>query len=232
MKNDFRDYICHYGIKDMHWGERRYQNLDGSLTEEGKIRYSKDKNLASSIYNKSSKLEPKITNDVTNAIEKSGAKVYGLEHRLKTKESLARKIATDSKEKNISMNKAAKAINDSLRYTSLSKDNNYVSSYYSVKRKLQKNGYKEIKCKNYFNLYKQGKAKHKQITSVFSDKYGNMFEIQFQTPSSILAKELKTPLYEEARKPGISKQRKDQLIKQMESLAEKVKDPKGVYSIK
>lgn len=39
MKNDFRDYLCHYGIKGMKWGVRRYQNPDGSLTEEGKSRY-------------------------------------------------------------------------------------------------------------------------------------------------------------------------------------------------
>ena len=216
----------------MHWHIRRYQNLDGTLTPEGKLRYSKSDKLASSIYNNSIRLEPKITKDVSAAIKNSGAEIYGLDHKLKTKESLSRKISTDSKEKNISLNKAAKAINDAIRYTSIANDNNYVSSYYSVNRKLQNKGYTEIKCKNYFNLYKQGKAKHKQITSVFSDKHGNVFEIQFQTPSSIKAKELKTPLYEEARRSGISASRKKQLIKQMERLSEKVNDPRGVYKIK
>lgn len=33
------DYLEHHGIKGMHWGIRRYQNADGSLTEEGKRRY-------------------------------------------------------------------------------------------------------------------------------------------------------------------------------------------------
>lgn len=36
------DDILHYGIKGMHWGIRRYQNPDGSLTEEGKKRYSEE----------------------------------------------------------------------------------------------------------------------------------------------------------------------------------------------
>lgn len=43
--NDFRqynNYLAHYGIKGMHWGIRRYQNEDGTLTETGKKHYSKD----------------------------------------------------------------------------------------------------------------------------------------------------------------------------------------------
>lgn len=31
--------LAHFGIKNMKWGQRRYQNPDGSLTAEGKIRY-------------------------------------------------------------------------------------------------------------------------------------------------------------------------------------------------
>lgn len=33
--------ISHHGIVGMKWGLRRYQNPDGSLTPEGKIRYAK-----------------------------------------------------------------------------------------------------------------------------------------------------------------------------------------------
>ena len=36
------DYLIHYGIKNQRWGERRYQNPDGTLTTEGKERYRKD----------------------------------------------------------------------------------------------------------------------------------------------------------------------------------------------
>ena len=32
-------YLQHYGILGMHWGERRYRNKDGTLTEAGKKRY-------------------------------------------------------------------------------------------------------------------------------------------------------------------------------------------------
>lgn len=32
-------YLMHYGTKGQKWGERRYQNEDGTLTPEGKIHY-------------------------------------------------------------------------------------------------------------------------------------------------------------------------------------------------
>lgn len=38
----YDNYLCHWGKKGMKWGVRRYQNKDGSLTEAGKKRYSRD----------------------------------------------------------------------------------------------------------------------------------------------------------------------------------------------
>lgn len=35
------NYLEHSGVKGMRWGVRRYQNEDGTLTEAGKLRYSK-----------------------------------------------------------------------------------------------------------------------------------------------------------------------------------------------
>ena len=34
--------LCHYGIKGMKWGRRRYRNKDGSFTSEGKRRLKSD----------------------------------------------------------------------------------------------------------------------------------------------------------------------------------------------
>lgn len=36
-----KEYLAHHGIKGQKWGIRRYQNEDGSLTDEGKSLYLK-----------------------------------------------------------------------------------------------------------------------------------------------------------------------------------------------
>lgn len=43
---EYKLYLAHHGIKGMKWGVRRYQNKDGSLTPNGKKRYSRaDKDM-------------------------------------------------------------------------------------------------------------------------------------------------------------------------------------------
>lgn len=42
---NYDPYIAHYGIKGMKWGVRRYQNYDGTLTQQGLARYRKNMGL-------------------------------------------------------------------------------------------------------------------------------------------------------------------------------------------
>jgi len=71
------DYLAHHGILGQKWGVRRYQNSDGSLTQEGRIRYgvgegrkyksSDFKNIKSSAY----KYGRKFTKDAINDLHKN-----------------------------------------------------------------------------------------------------------------------------------------------------------------
>ena len=78
--------LQHSGIKGMHWHERRYQNEDGTLTEEGKKRYSKAKSsfdkadakaakYRSKAEAKEKKYEPKIQKAQMKA-ERAKVKAY------------------------------------------------------------------------------------------------------------------------------------------------------------
>lgn len=42
MTYEYEQYLAHHGIKGQKWGVRRYQNEDGSLTDEGIRRYQKE----------------------------------------------------------------------------------------------------------------------------------------------------------------------------------------------
>jgi hypothetical protein len=193
---------------------------------------SKVGSLASTVYKQAASRVDKVADDVRTAAEKTGAKMYGLEHRQKTLESIARKIETDAHEKGISYEQAASDIKDAIRFTTVSSDDDFVRNYKEFKYHLAMRGYEELRCKNYFDLYNKGEAKHKQVTSVFGEPGGYRFEVQFQTPSSLDAKEKKTVLYEEVRREGVSEQRRAEIVREMEKLAETVPTPKDIDEIK
>jgi hypothetical protein len=188
--------------------------------------------LAMKKFKEASKIEPKITKDVVTSVDKNGGIMYGLENRLKQPTSLAGKIASVSKEKGIAFLDASKEIKDIIRYTAISNDKDFVSNYNKIKSDLSKKGYAETKCKNYFDLYVQKKVMHKAVQSNFKNKDGYEFELQFQTPSSQAAKELKIPIYEQRRKEGISIQKARGLESKMIELAEMVDAPPEVSTIK
>lgn len=224
-------YLAHYGIKGMKWGVRRYQNSDGTLTEAGKSRYSSNK-ASWKIRHKAEEQIKKIFPDVSKAAEDSGSRLYGTEHKLKTLSSIQRKIDKKVKEDFLPVEIAANDIKDAVRFTTISSDNDFVKNYNRFKKNLEKKGYREIKCKNYFDEYRKGKVKHKAVQSIFQTKDGYSFEVQFQTPSSQTAKDKKVPIYEERRQVGIDPIRAKELERQMTMLAEQVSNPKDIYTIR
>ena len=69
--------LYHYGIKGMHWGVRRFQNADGSLTAAGIKRYG-IKGYSKDAYNSNKTMTGKVYDRITNAHKSAGRIRYSL----------------------------------------------------------------------------------------------------------------------------------------------------------
>lgn len=230
MNNKESLYLAHHGIMGMKWGVRRFQPYPKGYSGSGK--YVGANKHAKRIHSEATRRINEIASDVSSAASDSGSKLHGLEHRLKTEKSIRRKISKAMTEEGLTSDQAAQNIKDAVRFTTISSEKSFVDNYNSFKQLLQQKGYDEVRCRNYFELFRQGKVKHKSVQSVFETPDGYKFEVQFQTPSSQKAKDKKVPLYEEARKVGISDERLREIEKAMEELAKNVKDPDRIETIK
>ena len=76
------DELKHYGVKGMKWGVRRFQNSDGSLTADGKKRYSGD-NL------KDIQKQVNQGKNVVDGVKKTKTKAAEKQHEKKIKSDLS-----------------------------------------------------------------------------------------------------------------------------------------------
>ena len=74
-----KNYLAHHGIKGQKWGIRRYQNEDGTLTEEGKRRYSQmsQKELADFLYKEKKRQINEISGGKLKRFWKGGPRYLG-----------------------------------------------------------------------------------------------------------------------------------------------------------
>lgn len=208
--------------------EKKVAERGGLTQEEAKecIR------VAENVYKEAERHEPAISKDLINEVTKANGKMYGLDFRMKQPTSLAGKIGDDAKVGGISFEDAGKDIKDAVRYTMILNEDGFVNSYNKIRNSLEAKGYKEVRLKNFYQMYQDGEAQQKAIQCVYQTKDGYVFELQFHTSNSQGAKELNHPLYEEWRNASTSQKRKDELDNQMKNIGKNVRNPKDILSIK
>ena len=176
---------------------------------------------------KSQKIEPAITADINNIATKAGGKLVGLENRLKSPHSIKRKIeaeVADGFSKSLSLNK----IRDAIRYTTVFKENDFVTRYKAMQYLLAIEGYKTIVVKN---TWKNDSA-YKGVNTFIQNEDGDVFEMQYHTQQSFDVKNgLLHKLYEKFRDPKTSIHEKEKLLLEMRKLSSKIKVPEGVELI-
>jgi len=127
--------------------------------------------------------------------------MVGLDYRLKSEESLTRKIFDIADATGEAPTEVANDMKDVLRYTTVFAPDKYVEGVKATVAQLLATGHTKKKFKNTWG----NKTGYLGINAVFVTPDGAMFELQFHTPQSFHAKDEGThELYEEQRRypPG------------------------------
>ena len=175
------------------------------------------------------KQEPLITNDIKRIIGESDGHLEGLEFRIKTKDSLFRKIEKEFLERNgvVSKTEIFNDTKDILRYTTILDFETFTEEYNKIKELILKENYNIIKIGNTW----QDGSVYKGINTVI-EKNGVKIEMQYHTKESFELKNgILHKLYEEYRDIKTNEKRKKELKKEMEKLSLKIKNPRGVETI-
>lgn len=179
---DNRDFLRHFGIPGQKWGIRRFQNEDGSLTEEGRQRYLELNRDSARLYNEvadrmnkdlsriNKKYDKVDLNDDRNNLEytKEIRDMWQKHYR----DVLAKDIGTDP-----SSIKGQKWLNDVFGYSSFDEQvsdlekkvtaNNLTNK---VKKNTEKQETSDGKYRIKSEIEDYGEKQKKELRSAYSDK--------------------------------------------------------------
>lgn len=183
---------------------------------------------AQDVYSMASLAEPEATGLLGGLAKEqidagNDVRLVGLENRLKTKTSLARKLAERSKDLG-SLAEAKTTISDAVRYTMLVKPSAYVSTIEDVIGKMKAKGF-DAKVKNYW----LPESPYKGVNVALTSPSGTVMELQFHTPQSLKVKEhANHVLYERARVISSKTKEWKDLQAQMKRNSAAIAHPKGI----
>ena len=127
--------------------------------------------------------------------EVPGARLVGLEHRLKGMERFKEKVSTELRAKpDRSIDQICNNAPDAMRYTYQFSNERYTDGYWEVYRQLQEGGYQIEFSRNSWDS-----LQYKGINSRWRHPAGQLIEVQFHTEESFSAKQLTHQAYERIR---------------------------------
>ena len=192
---------------------------------------------AGELISRAEDVEPRVTGHVRAVAFSRRGKPKGLEYRIKSRDSLARKLRDRAAENPLSTLAPAKAVrqeadqvSDVLRYTIiLEPDATYGHLFAEISETMKKFKYVPDLRKNYWE--KSTTYKGINLTFKTADSPPLGFEVQLHTEGSFDTKQRNHEEYEEEREVGTSEERKKVLNETMEGRWRDVTIPAGIRSM-
>ncbi len=182
-------------------------------------------------------IEPTVTADLQRIVGLLGGTLAELECRLKSEDSLTRKLFDRSKERpglpfRNSLSKQSRKINDALRYTVIWQEAEYAAKCCELSALMETQGYQPVKPRNAWLT--AGREDDKGYRGVNQTFYWQeqMLEVQYHTLESWRVKNLLHPLYEEVRNPVVAVDRRKELLQRQRDEAGKISVPPDIDKIR
>ena len=172
-------------------------------------------------------LEPSVTPDLVSAAAGNGGYMMGLTNKLKTRDSLARKLYQKAPRKGLTPSQYAAKLGDTLRYTMVTPPDKLATGTQGVLDRYRKRGY-TVEVENTWGI---PNATYRGInTNVTKD--GMTFEIQFHTPESFDVKTSQHGLYDIARSNKYTPEQRAAANAQMEKNMAALAFPPGIKNVR
>ncbi|MCL7491948.1 ATP nucleotide 3'-pyrophosphokinase [Streptomyces sp. MCA2] len=198
---------------------------DGSWHRDGLRLKAADNKKVDAFVLRARRAERAISPGVRAAARISHADLIGFDQRLKSPDSLKRKVATSMQESpGRSVDTSLGAINDAVRFTLQWPADRYSQGVHTAAGLLSAWGNDSTRWANTWNRT----AGYKAINSAWrAPRSHQLFEVQFHTPESKAAQLETHKLYEEQRLPGTPRERVRELQDQQNAIFAAVPVPPG-----
>ncbi|MFF4604143.1 ATP nucleotide 3'-pyrophosphokinase [Streptomyces sp. NPDC001339] len=202
---------------------------DGGWHQDGLSLNSADNKKVDAFAARARRAERAISPQVRAAALIANAQLIGFDHRLKSPDSLKRKVATKLKQHpGQTVDQALGTINDAVRFTLQWPDATYRRGVTTAAGLLSSWGNDSTRWSNTWS----SSHGYKGINSAWrAPRSHQLFEVQFHTPESKRAQEVTHKLYEEQRLPGTPPERVRELQEQQNAIFAAVPVPPGAEQL-